>query len=628
MLFTGTELTQKRNYYTQTGNYGFVMSATVDTTTGAYHFGLSGNAGTLDFRLESGKMYWGNEFIHSYKAYEEFTVEAQFSSGHANVLKNNSSLVYGLPKATGYFDYFYFTRASANMGAEFDVNISGNNAAVYSITTQGYLYSTGQNAVTGWLSNQGGFPLRVFNSEEQSSVIYDFGKLVGNVGAGSSGSFAFTGDYNTLDFSEPILTTFATNYGDTEILFSIIDTRSFDSFVQLTAPTNFTFNSSNVLNRDVSYLNFSGGAVSDGFNTELTFVLGYVSGSGRYHTQTGYTVAGYGNFQLSGLVTGLLNVQTGSHPVTGSAYATGAATGFFSGMGTGMVSGLGYTGLGTGYMTGLATGFILAGSGILGLISPLIGSGISAIGTSLTGAVYATGYTDISSLIDGDSFQIIRPNGTDYTTSPTAKITCGYAPIDPANCNTTNPQAATTDFPTASDLISCISGFTALGLNGVVTAPNIISWTSTIIGTSGNGVLFSGSDITLPGSGFTTGGHNGFGYSGVATSMGQPYTGAFPITITGSGSYISNITGLYNVYYDKTFTGSWMLSTGSSASNLWNFTAISDTLYSGNGTFAPNSYVNLQVTYTPSGTTPDGAYLFITGTKVINGINQRLSMPV
>lgn len=363
MLFTGTELVQRRNYYTQTGNYGFVMNATVDTTTGAYHFGLSGSAGTLDFRLESGKIYWGSEFIHSYKAYEPFAIEAQFSSGHANVLKNNSPLVYGDPKPTGYMDYFYFTRASADMGAEFDVLVSGNNPALYSISTQGYLFSTGQNAVTGWFTNQGGFPIRVFNSAEQSSVIYDFGALVGNVGANGSGAFAYTGDYNTLDFSQPILTTFATNYGNTDILFSILDARSFPSFVQLTGPTDFSFNETYVLNRDVSYLNFSGGVATSAFNTDLTFVLGYVSGSGVF------------------------------------------------------------------------------------------------------------------------------PTGT------------------------------------------------------------------------------------------------------------------------------------------KTFTGAWGLSTGTSASTLVTFSPTSDILYSGNGTFPPNSYVNMQVTYTPSGDLPDGAYLIVTGANVINGINQQLSQP-
>jgi hypothetical protein len=37
--------------------------------------------------------------------------------------------------------------------------------------------------------------------------------------------------------------------------------------------------------------------------------------------------------------------------------------------------------------------------------------------------------------------------------------------------------------------------------------------------------------------------------------------------------------------------------------------------------------VNLQITYIPSGDTPDGAYLIITGTNLLSGINQQLSLP-
>jgi hypothetical protein len=632
MLFTGSELIQKRNFFTQTGNYGFVMSATVDTTTGAYHFGLSGNAQQLDFVLQSGHIYWNNNVIHSYKAFEQFTIEAQFSTGHANVLKNNSPLVYGSSKPTGYFDYFYFSRENANMGAEFDVNVSGDNAAVYSITQQGYLYSTGQNAVTGWMINQSQFPLRVFDSVEQSSAIYDFGKLVGNIGAGGSGAFAYTGDYNNsnFDFSEPILTTFATNYGDASVLFSIIDARSFDSFVQLTSPNDFSFNTDYVFNQDLSYINFSGGVATDQFNTNLTFLLGYVSGSGSYANFTDYSVSAYGDFNLSGLVTGWLDNATGAGPITGSAFATGAATGFFSGMGTGMVSGIGYTGLGTGYMTGLSTGFIRAGSGTLGLIYPHVGSGISAIATSLTGAVYATGYVDLSNMNDGEYFVLIRPNGTDYEASPLARLYCNYLPSDPADCLFDDPQNANADFPTATDLIECISGFSDLGINGVYDGGDIIYWTATAIGSVGNGIIASGDDggFDIPGTDIPfTGGHDGLAYVGTVRPMGQPYTGAFPITITGSGSYVTSLTGQHYLSYYKTFTGSWSIATGVDANSLVSLNSESSSLYSGSGVFPPNSSVNLQITYTPSGDTPDGAYLIVTGANLLSGINQQLSQP-
>lgn len=315
MTFTGSQLTAKRSIYTQTGCYGFTMDATVDNTSGTYHFGLSGAAGTLDFKLESGYMYWGTQRVHSYRSNEQFTVEAQFTSGTANVIKDGAALVYGGPKETGYFNTFYFSRADANMDATFDVLVSGNNAPVYAITQQGYLTSSGQNAVTGWFANQGGFPIRVFDTNMQASANYTLGKLATSVGAASSGAFAFTGDYTTIDFSQPILTTFATNFGDVGLLFSIIDVRTLNRFVQLTAPTDFTFATSSVasgiLNRDINWLNYSGGVVVGNYDTSLAIRFAYMTG---YET-----------------FTGAWNVFTGGSPT--SLVRLSASTGLFSGSG-------------------------------------------------------------------------------------------------------------------------------------------------------------------------------------------------------------------------------------------------------------------------------------------------------
>lgn len=311
MIFTGNELIAKRAFYTQTGDCGFTMTATVDTTTGAYHFGLSGANGVLDFTLESGRMYYRGEYIHHYRSFETFTIAAQFSSGAANVTKDNAPLIYGAPKTTGLLDYFYFTRASTSMGAEFAVEVSGDNVPAYSITSQGYLSSTGQNAVTGWFLNQSAYPIRVFNSAIQASAIYDFGKLAATIAPGGSGAFAYTGDYTSIDFSQPILTTFATDFGGAEVLFSIIDTATLNRFVQLTAPTDFSFNTSNVLNRDISWLNYSGGVVVGAFDTSLVVQLRYGTGNETF--------------------TGAWDIYTGASPTNLARLS--ASTGLFSGSG-------------------------------------------------------------------------------------------------------------------------------------------------------------------------------------------------------------------------------------------------------------------------------------------------------
>jgi hypothetical protein len=317
MQFTGNELSVKRNFYTQTGDCGFVMAATVDTTTGAYHFGLSGVDGALDFKMESGRICYGNTYIHHYRSFEPFTIEAQFSSGALNVLKDNAALVYGLPKPTGQFDYFYFNRVSTNMAAEFAVQISGDNTPTYSISDQGYLYSTGQKAVTGWFVNSSAFPIRIFDSSIQSSAIYDFGKLATTIAPGSSGAFAYTGDYTTIDFSQPIITTFATNFGNIETTFSIIDTASLGRFVQLTAPTDFSFNTSNVLNRDISWLNYSGGVVVGNFDTSLVVQLRYMTGletfTGAWNIYTGVSATNMARLSSStGLFSGSGNFAANS----------------------------------------------------------------------------------------------------------------------------------------------------------------------------------------------------------------------------------------------------------------------------------------------------------------------------
>lgn len=286
MLFTGTELVAKRNFFTQTGSYGFTATCTVDNTTSQYLFGLSGSAGVLEFRLESGHLYYGTQFLHSYRSYQEFVLEARFTSGATDVIKDNIPLVYGGPKATGYFDYFYFKRANAGMKASFDVQVSGNNLPAYTIQQQGYLLASGQAAVTGWFINQSRFPINVFDSNISASQVYDFGKLDANLGALGSGSFAYSGNFDVLDLTQPILTTFNTNFNDATVLFTIVDARALGRFVYLTGPTNFSFNSTGVLNRDLTYLNYSGGFVVGNYPTSLSFSLGYISGSGVFPSYT------------------------------------------------------------------------------------------------------------------------------------------------------------------------------------------------------------------------------------------------------------------------------------------------------------------------------------------------------
>lgn len=278
MQFTGSELTLKRAFYTQSGVYGFAADITVDNTSGRYQFGLTGAGGSIDFTLNSGRLYYGSQFISTYRSHEEFSIEGQFTSGSANLIKGGEALAYNTPKATGYLDHFYFSRANDGMAASFDVQISGNSTPTFSITQLGYLFASGQQGVTGYFANQSPFPLKVFDSSIQATQNYSFGKLASTIGAPGTGTFTYSGNWDSLDLSQPILTTFNTSYQDTSILFTIIDSRTLDKFVYLTGPTDLTFNGTGILNRDVSYLNYSGGVVVGNYNTDLVFRLAYATG--------------------------------------------------------------------------------------------------------------------------------------------------------------------------------------------------------------------------------------------------------------------------------------------------------------------------------------------------------------
>jgi hypothetical protein len=136
--------------------------------------------------------------------------------------------------------------------------------------------------------------------------------------------------------------------------------------------------------------------------------------------------------------------------------------------------------------------------------------------------------------------------------------------------------------------------------------------------------------MSLLGTGFLLGGVDGGGLTGITVYPIARYVGNFPVVVTGSGIYTTQLTGQYYLPYIKTFTGSWDLLTGESPTSLVSVKTPStstDVLMSGSGLFPPNSYINFQVAYSPSGTTSDAALLIISGVGVINPIYQVLNQP-
>jgi hypothetical protein len=121
MQFTGSLLNLLRNFYTQTGNFGFALTCTTDNTSGNYSFGVSGSQYNLGFSMNSGQIYYGNTFIHSYQANNQFSFEVQVNTGNFNVIKDGVPMMYGATKPTGFFNYFYFQRSGAGLNAVFDL---------------------------------------------------------------------------------------------------------------------------------------------------------------------------------------------------------------------------------------------------------------------------------------------------------------------------------------------------------------------------------------------------------------------------------------------------------------------------------------------------------------------------
>jgi hypothetical protein len=181
--------------------------------------------------------------------------------------------------------------------------------------------------------------------------------LTGIINGSGTGAFSFGSDFSSFDFTQPILTTFNTNFSNIMVQFSITDMRAANAFVLLDTISDFSFNSSNLINRNLSYTNFSGGYQAN-FNTNLSFSLSLVNG------------------------------QSGTAGWTGNAIITGAYSCFGSGTSTGM----GFTGVTSGTMTGLMTGFDYAGSGVFYLSGVMTGYG------SPQAPIFSTGWVNISNV--------------------------------------------------------------------------------------------------------------------------------------------------------------------------------------------------------------------------------------
>lgn len=406
MNFTGAELTKKRNFYTQNNNGGFALDFYVTTATGRYQFGISGASSSFDFILESGKISQNGQFLHHYFPYERVYLEAQYTRSGFNLIKDSSPLVMNGPKTSGDYNYFYFTRPSANVNADFNLTVSGANLPNYTISNLGALSNSGQSEVTGTITNNGAYGIKLFGGQAQSLQGLTFVPVVGTIGPGGVSTFKYTGSFSGFDFTLPILSTFNTNFEDKTVNFQISDARTYQLITVLQS-INFGFNASNQLQRTVYYQTFSGNNTVIA-SQQLTLSLQYVSGSGTFSVNTilDTGIFGSGVFDQTGNWTGNYSIPAfisgNSGTFTGQFFETGYAEGPFfivyTGAGSGSISGV----ITTGLFTGLLSGLIFSGNSGLFIQSGRYEGKFVASSSGVGIGVKASGVLDFRGMRYGD----------------------------------------------------------------------------------------------------------------------------------------------------------------------------------------------------------------------------------
>jgi hypothetical protein len=616
MIFTGQELVKKRNFYTQNGNFGITVDFSVDNPSGRYEFGVSGTE-SVSLILQSGKITWNNLFVQSYLPFNDYSVLLEITDSSLNYIQNNQEVFYGLSKNTGDYNYFYFKRENTGINSEFDFSVSGKNLPNYNIDKLGIWFNSGQTEVTGSYTNQSGYDIRIFSSfaQDKQGLAYNFS--TGFFSSGALSKFKYSGDFSDFDFTQPITTTFYTNFGTQQIKFKILNTATLEKFVLLDEITDYSFNNEDLINRTITWTNYSGGVAANNFNTDLFLSLEYVNGSGQFTVDdfaasASFTGLAYGNFLQSGLVTGLAQIATGTDSVTGVysvnftrfQWATGRVTGYFSGNGTGMASGINYTGLAHGPFTGSLTGTIRNGSGTL-FFDNIHTTGFlvgEAYTVNYTGYVNATGYINISGLPYNSIFYI------------------GVENI---------PIVKGLQYYNETGLAYYLSG-TAAHKVFAKYEDNIIKLESRVSGADGNGIFIknyscgaTGLTLYTP---FLTGGGNIGTTGNVVYGLNQPFSGIISTTATGSGNYVQFASGneVGNFTFTRTFTGSWDLYTGLIPGALMKV-AESSSIISGRANLSSNSYLIFEVGHSDSDFNTETARLTISGSDIINPIQTLIS---
>lgn len=616
MQFTGSELVKKRNFYTQNENFGVSVDFSLSDASKKYEFGLSGT-NLVSLIFQSGVIKYNDLFVGSYLPNNDYSILIQLTNQKLNLIKDSSDLVYGMNKQTGDYNYFFFSRENAEINAEFDFVLSGQNLPKYTIESVGFLLTKESNEVVGKFFNQAENEIRIFNSTAQNTQNLSYEYQLTGIAPSSFSLFKFTGDYNFFDFSQTILTNFSTNFGDTSVEFQILDVSSLERAIIFDEISSYSFGENNSITRNLFYTNYSGGLASDSFNSDLEFVLKNINGTGDFEVSdfaqaASFTGLALGSFLESGIVTGFATINTGNSLISGNynvffdrfQWATGLATGFFTGFGTGLASGLNYTGAAYGPMSGIVIREISNGSGTFVLSNSFVTGFpfLSGMAINYTGYANATGFIDISDVPINGAF---------------------YIGVE------SNPIVNGIHYFEETGFVSYISGNSQHKVSAYIDG-SLIKLTALESGEAGNGIFVRNFGCNPAISIFSpvlTGGVN-FGETGFSVfNVGQPFSGFIDLVITGSGDYTQfvsgNEAGVFK--FRRTFSGDWGFYTGLSEGALEAVPLLNDSTYSGFASLPPNSSIVFEIRHNDSEFNEETSQLSISGDLVLNPINQLIT---
>jgi len=539
----------KRAFYRQTGIFSFLANLTFEDNSGSCQIGFSGGT-VLPFTFNSGRITDKSGYFFSpYNIRQKISFSGNVSSSGIDYFVNGEPKALGLPRETGYLDYFYINTST---NVELDIYINGEQPS-YSYTNQ-VNYNTGDSSIPVTLTNNSTLPFRIFSGQllSDSNLFSISGFPTGNI----NGTKTFYFNPNNLGGQNNLTVQMHTDFGPQ--VFTIgasgIVTVPETSVINLIGPPTIDPEGSGVY-----YCSFSNGSGA----ISVMPLLEYITGSGLYNNEfilTGdYSTTVTGQISGSGILSKTINISGSGYgginnnyinipfdyTATLLSYATGNFSWDFSILGTGLASNGSYTGPATGLITGSILGTILEGSGFYRY------SGLVQLPPNSAYSSQATGRTAGTGLIHYNT-----PNLNDFLYVGNPDIALAYG----------------ISYTGQLDLVNYLNSNTGLHKVTAISNGGDIKLTSLVPGSSGNLPVFVDSSNGGSMSVISINGGQDLGSGVELTPLGNFKafmnrdflgTGIFSKLVSGLG------TGLYSGLPDaKTFTGTWDMLTGLTIDSL------------------------------------------------------------